>query len=64
MQLVTFVPPPAPVPEPRKTRRQASTTEQMTTTTAISRHPARLLTALLTITRSAICDVKLSLILS
>ena len=51
MQLVTFVPPPAPVPEPRKTRRRASAAARMTTTTAISRHPARLLTALLTITR-------------
>ena len=51
MQLVTFVPPPAPVPEPRKTRRRASAAARMTTTTAISRHPARLLTAPLTITR-------------
>ena len=51
MQLVTFVPPPAPVPEPRKTRRRASAATRMTTTTAISRHPAQLLTALLTITR-------------
>ena len=39
MQPATFVPPPAPVPEPRKTRRRASAAARMTTTTATTTSP-------------------------